>query len=152
MLKRITLSHFRNDRRGSSLIETAILVPTLLTVCAGVMDFARIVYAGIELSNAARAGVQYGALTPGNSGDTAGMQTAATNDAVDLTGVTATARNFCGCNSGTAEVSCTSTTSCATTPSGYVSVTANYTFTTLMRWPGLPQSVALSRTAVMRAQ
>lgn len=153
MVKRISLSGLWNDRGGSSFIETAILIPALLVVCCGTMDFARIVYAGIEIANAARAGVQYGALTPGNSGDTTGMAQAAVNDAADLglSNVTATARNFCGCNSGTGEVSC-STTSCGTTPSGYVSVTANYTFNTLLHMPGLPQTIVLTRTAKMRAQ
>jgi Flp pilus assembly protein TadG len=153
MAKRINLSGFLNDRQGTSFIETAILVPMLLLVCCGVMDFARVVYAGIEIASAARAGVQYGALSPGNSGDTAGMVQAALNDAADLgsSNVTATARNFCGCNSSTTEVACSSTT-CTVTPSGYVSVTASYTFNTTLNWPGVPQSVVLSRTAQMRVQ
>src|SRR5258707_587749 len=152
MPKRLVI-RLRKDRKGSSFIETAILIPMLLVVCCGTMDFARVVYAGIEIANAARAGVQYGALTPGNSGDTAGMIQAAVNDASDLgiSNVTATARNFCGCNSGTGEVAC-SDTSCGTTPSGYVSVTTNYTFNTTLHFPGLPQTVLLARTAKMRVQ
>jgi hypothetical protein len=114
------------------------------------MDFARVVYAGIEIANAARAGVQYGALTPGHSGDTAGMVQAATTDAADLgSTVTASASNFCTCSGST--VGCTSLCSGAT-PDGYVSVTANYTFTPVIPYPGLPQTVALSRTAKMRVQ
>ena len=122
----------------------------MMLMCCGVMDFARVVYAGVEVASAARAGVQYGALTPGNSGDTGGMVQAALNDAADLgSGVTASAGNFCACN-GT-------TTSCSTTcggnvADGYVTVTANYTFTPLLPYPGIPQSVQLSRTAKMRAQ
>ena len=153
MAKPMNLLNFWNDRRGTSFIETAILVPCVLLVCCAVMDFGRVVYAGIEIANAARAGVQYGALTPGHSGDTAGMIQAAVNDASDLgtSNVTATARNFCECVSGTGEVTCTDTT-CGTTPSGYVSVTTNYTFNTTLHVPGLPQTVALARTAVMRVQ
>jgi hypothetical protein len=114
------------------------------------MDFARVVYAGIEVAGAARAGVQYGALTPGHSGDTAGMTTAAKADATDLgSSVTASASNFCSCSGSTTD--CTSTCSGAA-PNGYVSVTANYTFNTLIPYPGLPQTVTLSRTAKMRVQ
>ena len=144
---------FRNNQKGTSLVETAILIPVLLLLCCGAMDFARVIYAGIEVANASRAGVQYGALTPGNSGDTAGMAQAATNDAADLgaSNVTANASNFCECVGGTGTVAC-STTSCGTTPSGYVSVTTNYTFNTLVHWPGLPQSIVLTRTAKMRVQ
>lgn len=151
MRNRFSLTRLWSDRKGTSFIETAILVPALLLLSCGVADFARIVYAGIEIANAARAGVQYGAQTPGHSGDISGMTQAATDDASDLSGVTATARNFCECDSGTGEVACSSTT-CGTTPGGYVSVTANYTYTTLLNWPIIPNTVALSRTAVMRCQ
>lgn len=154
MSKRISLFRIGGDRRGTSFIETAILVPVVLLLSCGTMDFARVVYAGIEISNAARAGVQYGALNPGNSGDTSGMAQAAVNDAADLgtSNVTATASNFCECVGGSSTVDCGSTTACGTTPPGYVSVTANYTFNTIVHWPGLPQSVTLSRTAKMRVQ
>jgi Flp pilus assembly protein TadG len=150
MEQRMSLIRFWQDRTGSSFIETAILIPVMLLMCCGTMDFARAVYAGIEIANAARAGVQYGALTPGHSGDTAGMVQAATTDAADLgSTVTASASNFCTCSGST--VGCSSLCNGAA-PDGYVSVTANYTFTPVIPYPGLPQTVALSRTAKMRVQ
>lgn len=151
MAPRITFTRFWKDRAGTSFIETAILLPAMLLLCCGVMDFSRVVYAGIEIAGAARAGVQYGALTPGNSGDTAGMVQAAKTDAADLgSTVTASASNFCACDGST--VDCTSTCAGGVTPDGYVSVTANYTFNTAIPYPGLPQTIALSRTAKMRVQ
>ena len=150
MEHRMSLTRFWNDRSGTSFIETAILLPALLLLCAGTMDFARVVYAGIEIASAARAGVQYGALTPGNAGDTSGMQQAALTDASDLgSSVTATATSYCTCSGAT--VDCTSTCS-GDVPDGYVSVTANYTFNSIFPYPGMPQTVALSRTAKMRVQ
>ena len=150
MAQHSTMARFWRDRTGSSFIETAILVPALLLMCCGVMDFARVVYAGVEIANAARAGVQYGALTPGNSGNTTGMVQAALNDAADLgSSVTASAGNYCTCSGST--VNC-STTCSGATPNGYVTVTANYTFTPVIPYPGVPPSVVLSRTAKMRAQ
>jgi Flp pilus assembly protein TadG len=138
------------DRRGTSFIETAILIPSMLLLCCGTMDFARVVYAGIEIAGAARAGVQYGALTPGHSGDTAGMAAAAKADATDLgSSVTASASNFCLCSGSSTD--CTSPCS-GVAADGYVSVTANYSFTTTLPYPGLPRTVALSRTAKMRVQ
>ncbi len=151
----IKFEKFCRDRKGSSFIEMAVLVLVVLLLCCGTMDFARVVNAGIQIANAARAGVQFGALNPGNSGNFPGMVQAALADAADLgTGqVTATARNFCGCNNGTTEVSCTDTTACSgTTPSGYVAVTTNYTFNPLVPWPGMPGTLALTRTAKMRVQ
>jgi Flp pilus assembly protein TadG len=147
---RKSFTRFWNDRQGTSFIETAILVPAMLLLCCGTMDFARVVYAGIEVASAARAGVQYGALTPGHSGDTSGMAAAAKADATDLgTSVTASASNFCLCSGSTTD--CTTVCSGAAAD-GYVSVTANYTFNTTLPYPGLPQSVTLSRTAKMRVQ
>ncbi len=150
MAQRMSFIRLWNDRTGTSFIETAILIPAMLLLCCGTMDFARVVYAGVEIASAARAGVQYGALTPGNSGNTTGMTQAALADAADLgSTVTASASNFCTCNGAT--VPCSSTCSGAT-PDGYVSVTANYTYSTLLPYPGLPQTVLLSRTAKMRVQ
>jgi len=144
------LAALRRNRKGSTFIETALLMPVLLLLCCGAMDFARVVYAGIEIADAARAGVQYGALTPGHSGDTAGMQQAALNDAPDLgSSVTASASNFCTCSGSTTDCS----SSCnGSVPDGYVQVTANYTFNSLIPYPGVPASVKLSRTAKMRVQ
>lgn len=138
------------DQSGTSFIETAILIPSLLMLCCGTMDFARLFYAGTEIANAARAGVQFGALTPGNSGNTTGMTQAAIADAADLgSNVTASASNFCLCNGSSTDC----TTPCGgVAPAGYVMVTANYTFNTTLPYPGLPQTVSLSRTAKMRVQ
>jgi Flp pilus assembly protein TadG len=143
----------KGRRKGSSFIEFAILVPALLMMCCGTMDFARVFFAGIQIADAAHAGAQFGALTPGNSGNTTGMAQAAVNDASDLgsSNVTASATNFCACDGVSGTVSCSSDCSGAT-PSGYVSVTANYTFNTLLQYPGLPASVVLARTAKMRVQ
>lgn len=139
-----------NNRSGNSFIETAILLPVMLLMCCGATDFARVVYAGIEIANAARAGASFGALGPGNSGNTSGMTQAALADAADLgSTVTASASNFCTCSGST--VPCTTTCSGAT-PDGYVSVTANYTFNSLIPYPGVPSTVVLSRTARMRVQ
>src|SRR5579863_9189052 len=150
MEQRMSFIHFWKDRAGISFIETALLIPGMLLLCCGTMDFARVVYAGIEIASAARAGVQFGALTPGNSGNTSGMTQAALTDAADLgSSVTASASNFCTCSGSTVDCS----TSCnGTAPDGYVSVTANYTFNSVIPYPGVPQTVSLSRTAKMRVQ
>jgi Flp pilus assembly protein TadG len=150
MKPKIRFIRFWNDRTGNSFIETALLLPLMLLICCGAMDFARVLYAGVEIASAARAGVQYGALTPGHSGDISGMERAALADASDLgDSVTASATNFCACSAST--TSCSSTCS-GETPDGYVSVTANYTFNTLVGYPGIPRSVVVSRTAKMRVQ
>lgn len=139
-----------HNRTGATFIETALALPLLLLLCFGAMDFARVVFAGITVAGAARAGVQYGALTPGHSGDLPGMEAAAIRDAADLgNAVTATARNFCVCRGATVE--CASTCG-QDAPAGYVSVSTRYVFNTLFTYPGVPKQIVLSRTARMRVQ
>src|SRR5689334_2953272 len=92
----------RSKEAGSAFIELAMFFPVLLLVLLGAIDFARVYYASITLINAAEVGAQYGSKTVSASTDTNGMATAATNDASDLTGVTATAAQSCTC-SGTSQ-------------------------------------------------
>jgi Flp pilus assembly protein TadG len=155
-------SHNRKDKRsGSVMIEFALLFPVMMLMALGTADFARIFYAGIAVANAARAGVQYGTLSPGNAGNFVAMQQAALDDAANqgLNGLTAVATNYCGCTGSSATIACggaafgTCTVGGATTaPNGYVRVTVTYTYNTLVSYPGIPNAITLTKTATMRAQ
>ena len=108
----------------------------------------------VGLNNAARAGAQYGAYNPAQSGDIAAMQTTAAGS-VNMTGVDAAASRTCYCATG---VGTFSAASCSTTcPSGQhlvvtVTVTTSKVFTTVVgAFPGIPQTVSLVRTATLRA-
>lgn len=136
---------------GSATVEFALLLPMMLLLVLGVVDFARLFYAAITVASAARAGVQYGAQDTTTARNTAQMQTAALNDATDITGVTATAEFYCECSNGT-RVDCVSGTCSGASPPVYVSVTVAKTFTTLVDYPGIPHNTVLLRTARMRAR
>ena len=69
---------------GQGLIELALTLPFLMLILLGAAEFARFAWASIETTNAARAGVQYGAQTDITASDDSGMQTAALNDGVNL--------------------------------------------------------------------
>src|SRR6478609_2640711 len=90
-------------RRGSAIIETGLLLPLMVFMVCGTMDFARVFYAGIAISSAARAGVQFGSLNPANAGLFTAMNDAATADAANqgLTGVTASSSALCACAGST---------------------------------------------------
>src|SRR5579859_4273443 len=77
---------FREE--GGALIETALTAPMLLVLMMGSVEFARVAYAAIEVSNAARAGVTYGGQSGLTASDTAGIQWAATHDGVNIPGMT----------------------------------------------------------------
>lgn len=130
---------------GTSLVEFAIVLPFLALLLIGLIDFGRYTYDSILAANAARAGVQYGAQNLQKAADTAGMQAAAAADAQNLTGLTATPTHFC-MTSGSV-VACTTSGAVA-----YVEVVASGTFSPLVKYPGLPSSVTVTGSAVMRVE
>jgi Flp pilus assembly protein TadG len=154
----MSMSNFFNRRRwtsdaGSALVELAMTLPLLVLVMVGTIDLARVFYMGMELTNAARAGAQYGAYNPAQSGDFPGMRTAATG-AVNITGVAATASRTCQC--ATTAGAFSGATCSTTCPSGQhlvvtVTVTTSKTFTTVVgSFPGIPNTVNLVRSATLR--
>ena len=145
---------------GSALVEMAVCLPVLLLLLFGSIDFGRVFYTAMELNNAARAGAQYGAYNLARSGNTATMQTTATG-AVNISGVSASASRSCQCatDSGTFSATSPSANNCTSPvatscPSSHrvvtVTVVATKTFVTTASFPGLPSSIALSRTATLR--
>jgi Flp pilus assembly protein TadG len=139
---------------GSAMIELALIMPMFTLLLAGAADFARIAYASIEISNAARAGVQYGMQNRNTALDLTGMQTAATNDAADVAAMTATASENCVCTSGTA-VTCANAATTCVSPGRilqYVTVNTTAKLTTLFQYPGLPKNLTLNGQATMRVQ
>ncbi len=106
----------RDSETGQALVElsltlTLILIPLLI----GAAEFARAAYAYIEVSNAARAAVAYGAQTHATALDSAGMLTAARNDyAFDPTKLTLLTSSYvCNCSDTGLSVSCTDGTACS---------------------------------------
>src|ERR1700734_3835484 len=71
---------------GGAIVELALVLPIFSALLLGSAEFARLEYASIEVSNAARAGVAYGSQSSATASDFTGMQTAATNDGPNITG------------------------------------------------------------------
>jgi len=74
-------------QRGSAIVELTLLVPLFLLMLLGTADFARVFYTALSVSQAARAGVQYGAQDNEKSKDYAGMQKAAQLAAQDIANI-----------------------------------------------------------------
>lgn len=60
------LTRFRRDERGVQLIETAIVIPVLLLLFAGVAEFGRYFYEYSTLAKASRVGARYLAAKAAN--------------------------------------------------------------------------------------
>jgi Flp pilus assembly protein TadG len=150
------------SQSGQSLVEVALLTPVLLALLIGGIELGRYAYIAILIGNAARAGAGYGAQSLVQSVDTTGIKAAADNDfqsnGQNVSKLTVTSSTSCGCDNGgtTTSAVCTTTAnaSAGTCAAGHwvvtVSVTASGTFNSLFSYPGIPTSIALSKTSTMR--
>ena len=130
-------------------MELALSVPLLILLLLVVVEAGRICLIAISLSSAARAGVQYGAQSLTTVSDNAGMQSAASTDAPNLTKMTATGSHFCKCADGSAS-SCLASDCAGSHRIVYAQTNTSATYTPLVSWPGMPVAVTLSSKAIMR--
>lgn len=143
------LRGLRISEAGSAVAELALIAPLLVVLVIGLIELGRFAQYSILVANAARAGVQYGAQNLGTALDFAGMQTAAKNDAQNITGVSATASQFCSCADGTAST-CLPTDCASSHQLVFVRVDAAGTFQSILHFPGIPGSQTITSRAVMR--
>jgi Flp pilus assembly protein TadG len=120
-------------RNAAATVELALLLPLLCYLLVISVDYARIFYFDLTVENCARSGAMYGGKDSTSALDTAGITAAAQQDAgnLDLTHLTVS-----------------SSTDSLTAPT-VVTVTVTYPFTSITNYPGVPNSVTLSRTVKM---
>ncbi|HEY5057142.1 MAG TPA: hypothetical protein VII58_13335, partial [Acidobacteriaceae bacterium] len=83
--------------------------------------------------------------------DTANANTAATKDAPDVSGVTATTTYWCKCSNGSAST-CAATDCSTSRIIEYVTVTTTGTVNPMIYVPGLPHTYTINGSAVMRVE
>jgi Flp pilus assembly protein TadG len=148
---------FTRSVRGSSTAELALILPVMIGLLLGALDYARVFYSAQAVTHAVGQGAMYGAQSVTFSQDTAGMVSAATAAASDISGFNATAARSCTCWSAsagteTAMGTCTSTCTSPSVVRIYVTVAGTGVFNTFINYPGIPTTITISRTARMRAQ
>jgi Flp pilus assembly protein TadG len=149
----------RRSDRGVSSLEVALMLPFLLLLLMGVLDFGQLFYLAIEVSDAARAGAQYGYQNLTTQMDTSGMIAAAEDDAVDVSSWGTNVASYgCMCSDGTDQAQlAASASSCAIQPSActskgaqlvdYVQVQTQAIYAPILPLPGLPSSITLNGNA-----
>ncbi len=120
-------------RPGVAAVELALLLPLLCTLFVIALDFARIFYFTMVVTNCARSGAIYGSQNPTTANDQSGISAAAGQDAGNLL---------------RQNLSVVSATNSSTSPT-YVSVTVTYPFATITNYPGISRYTSLSRTVLM---
>ena len=136
--RRRSLRRFIGDKRGQSLVEFGLMLPVLMLLVLGAIDFGRVYFAYISVTNGARNGADYASTGTAEAADLAGIRAAVVTDTDDLLNTSPT-------NPGVAAVTGTDSQGRL-----YSDVTVSYTFTTMFPWPGIPSSMNVERTVRAR--
>lgn len=142
------------SQAGTALLEFVLALPLLMLLLLGAVEIGRYAYFAIQVGNAARAGVQYGAQNGVTALDSSGIVSAAKADGnTSIAALNVSPTNYCECWDGSSgsSVSC----STATCPTGshvveYVQVTVSGSVDPLFHYPFLPSTLTVSNTATMR--
>lgn len=122
------------SRRGATVVEAAILLPLLVFFFVIGVDFARVFYHHLTITNAARNGAYYACQSLDNSNNQAGIEAAALRDTTDLTPTPSVNVRRGDFEDGTP----------------WVEVEVNYRFRTVTQFPGVPNDVTITRSCQMR--
>jgi Flp pilus assembly protein TadG len=120
-------------RLGVAATELAVLLPLLCFLFVIAVDYGRIFYYTVTVTNCARNGALYGSQDPTKANDQTSIATEAKRDAPNLVA-----------NS----VNVSSATNSSTNPT-YVTVTVTYPFTTITNFPGVTKTTTITRTVRM---
>jgi Flp pilus assembly protein TadG len=129
------------QRQGIAAVELAVTLPAILLIVLGCIDFGRFAYTYIAVTNAARAGAGFLSMS-----------------SLPVNSTTSWERGFC--QAVLDEMGSSFVTTSINVPSPVItldsmgfrraSVQVSYPFSTLVSWPGIPNSMNLSRTVQMR--
>jgi len=142
----------RSDR-GGAIVELAAVISVMATVLFGAAEMARLAYASIEVSDAARAGASYAHQSVAAANSAATIRTVAAASANDISsGLTTTPTIFYSCSS-TPSTQNSTTPACGTgdTVLMYIQVNTTATVTMPIHLPGLT-SYTLTGQSIMRVQ
>jgi hypothetical protein len=139
----------RIDERGNATVELAIVLPTALLILVGIYDFGFATYEVMSLRSAARAGGQYALINPS---DAAGLELAVRGSTyVDGDDVEVTYNPYCQCPNGTT-VSCSTGTCGSQSFYRLYEVTVTKPYSPIFPYPGIPETMTLTGSAVFRRQ
>jgi len=143
------LRQILRNTSGQALLEAALTLSVLCILLLGAAEFGRVTYAAIEVTRAAKAGVQYGAASTTTATDTTGIANAAANEAPDISNLNTVSSVSCSCANG-------GTSTCLNTDCPGSSIIVTLTVHTTATYdpgihiPGLPATYTLHGLAVQQ--
>ncbi len=138
--------------RAAVAVELALLAPVLMLMLIGVIDFGGAVYERMQLTSAARAGVQFASQSADNVDDAAGILQAVQNAGSLDAPVTITTTQFCSCAADGAAATCGDTCSSGAPAGTYVMITVVEQYKTIFSYPGLGNPITLEGEVVYRVK
>ncbi|MDE2517176.1 MAG: pilus assembly protein [Rhodospirillales bacterium] len=145
-------------RRGVAALEFALVMPVLLIMLGGVVDFGLVMLARSQLASAVTQGAEY-AMATGSSVSPSSIRTMV-QSASPLAGVTATVTPSsgaaCYCVTGTplalSSHICTSACPDGSSPGVYLTIKAQYTYQPILPFYSALAATTLSEQAQVRLQ
>jgi Flp pilus assembly protein TadG len=147
----------RQSRRGSAAIEFAIACPVMLLFFGGLVDYGLATWDKSILANAVAQGAYYAYATGVKNVTATGIQSLVQNSTA-LSGVNAnvTGLGACYCITGSplalATATCNSTCADSTTAGVFVSISATYTYHSILPLISNLNNPTLTEAATMRLQ
>lgn len=141
---------FVRDEHGSSFIELSLILPILLLMLLGVVDFGLVFDQYMTVIDSIRASAEYATIY-GQRANSGQVEALAQQFASGIPGYSVSASLACVCNPGGGGVSCTSSCGGAvTTPLQYMQITATATLPLLYGVRGFPTNIPVTSTAFIR--
>jgi Flp pilus assembly protein TadG len=140
-MKIIRQSSRSQRSRGVAAVELGLILPVLMLIVLGAIDFGRFAYSYIAVTNAARAGAGFGIMHPYTTATESAWQADVRQAVLDELATVVDPNDVT-----------------VTTPPRVVekdglqriTVTVSFPFQTLIAWPGIPNQLTLTRSIVMR--
>ena len=139
----------RGRRDGTAALEFAFLMPAIITLILGTVDFGRFAHSYIAVTNASRAGAGFASIHPTTNATLSNWQElvratvlAELSQTLPATGLVA--------NDVTTTIPAPTITGTYAATRITVSVTVSVPFRSIISWPMLPQNVVLTGTTVFR--
>jgi hypothetical protein len=133
---------------GNAAVELALILPILIVLLAGLIDFGRAYFTAMELENAARAGAQYGLLN--GSTDLAGVENTV-RGATDVPDedLTVNTLSFCRCPDGSVQA-CSGGDCGGFSPGTYISISASTGFVPIFPFADSSRPATVTASAEVR--
>ncbi|MDL2406580.1 TadE/TadG family type IV pilus assembly protein [Rhizobium calliandrae] len=141
-----------NEEHGTAAIDLAIILPVLIAMAFGLVDYSSALLQQTQVENAAQRGLQYALARGFDSSGMSNVITRSTGSAV--ISATPAPSKFCGCpgNQGISSTACSDVCSDGSRAGTYVSSSAAATYVPYIALPFVPASFALQSTATARIQ